>query len=131
MKATRTFSVALEGLAMNRLTLDGVALNRLALAIAIRIAIGMGASSVTSCAFQSPTPGAKTPDQTNVNVVASEFIYEKAPFPSCHASTIEEIPGGVIAAWFGGTAEKNPDVGIWVSRNTGQGWSTPVEVVNG
>ena len=25
---------------------------------------------------------------------------------------------GLVAAWFGGTAEKNPDVGIWVSRQS-------------
>lgn len=65
-------------------------------------------------------------------VVSSEFIYETAPFPSCHASTIEETTDGtLIAAWFGGTYEKHPDVGIWVSKKVGNQWSTPVEVVNG
>jgi predicted neuraminidase len=61
----------------------------------------------------------------------SEFIYEHAPFPSAHASTIVETTDGLLAAWFGGTAEKNPDVGIWMSRRTADGWSTPVEVANG
>ncbi|MBL9188593.1 MAG: exo-alpha-sialidase [Opitutaceae bacterium] len=66
------------------------------------------------------------------SVVRSEFIYEKAPYPSCHASTIvETAPGKLVASWFGGTAEKNPDVGIWVSRHEGSGWTTPVEVANG
>ena len=65
-------------------------------------------------------------------VIRSEFIYEKAPYPSCHASTIvETTPGKLVASWFGGTAEKNPDVGIWVSRHEGAGWSVPVEVANG
>ena len=36
-----------------------------------------------------------------------------------------------MAAWFGGTKERNPDVGIWVSRREADGWSTPVEVANG
>jgi predicted neuraminidase len=63
--------------------------------------------------------------------IKTEFIYEEAPFPSCHASTIEETQNGLIAAWFGGTHEKNPDVGIWISRNNGEGWSDVVEVVNG
>ena len=61
-----------------------------------------------------------------------EFIYEKASYPSCHASTIVEVsPGHLVAAWFGGTAEKNPDVGIWVSRHEGGKWTPSVEVANG
>jgi predicted neuraminidase len=61
-----------------------------------------------------------------------EFIYEKAPFPSCHASTIVEAKDGhLVAAWFGGTDEKDPDVGIWVSHLEGERWSAPVEVANG
>jgi predicted neuraminidase len=64
-------------------------------------------------------------------VVKSQFIYENAPFPQCHASTIVDTPTGLVAAWFGGTQEKSPDVGIWVSRLDGDAWSTPVEVANG
>jgi predicted neuraminidase len=66
-------------------------------------------------------------------VVKSEFIYQPAdvPFPSCHASTIIEYRHGLIAAWFGGTAEKNPDVGIWISRFTKGNWTKPVEVADG
>ena len=64
-------------------------------------------------------------------MLRNEFIYESAPFPSCHASTIVESRDGVVAAWFGGTAEKNPDVGIWVARLEGGQWTKPVEVANG
>jgi predicted neuraminidase len=64
-------------------------------------------------------------------VVKSEFIYETAPFPSCHASTIVETKSGLVAAWFGGTAERNPDVCIYVSRNENGHWTAPVEVANG
>ncbi|MDD4778268.1 MAG: exo-alpha-sialidase [Fermentimonas sp.] len=66
-------------------------------------------------------------------VVKSEFIYlqNDVPFPSCHASTIVETNEGMVAAWFGGTHEKHPDVGIWLSRNTGDEWTTPIEVANG
>ena len=67
-------------------------------------------------------------------IVANEFIYEQAPYPSCHASTIVETDKGeLIAAWFGGTAEKNPDVGIWVSRfdKEKKAWTPSVEVANG
>ena len=64
-------------------------------------------------------------------VVTTEFIFETAPFPSSHASTIVETPQGLVASWFGGTAERNPDVGIWVSRQENGRWSAPVEVANG
>ncbi|MFM7975907.1 MAG: exo-alpha-sialidase, partial [Pirellula sp.] len=62
---------------------------------------------------------------------SSSYIYETAPFPSCHASTIEDTSAGPIAAWFGGTHEKHPDVGIWVSAYRDGKWSVPVEVANG
>src|SRR5512139_2971697 len=64
-------------------------------------------------------------------IVASEFIFERAPFRSAHASTVVETRDGLVAAWFGGTAERNPDVGIWVSRRDGTRWSAPVEVATG
>ena len=64
-------------------------------------------------------------------LVSRGFIYEQAPFPECHASTIAETPEGLVAAWFGGTEEKHPDVGIWISRFRSGVWSAPVEVANG
>lgn len=65
-------------------------------------------------------------------IVSHEFIYEKAPYPSCHASTIVETAGGsLLAAWFGGTHEKHPDVGIWLSRRENGTWTPGVEVANG
>ncbi len=66
-------------------------------------------------------------------IVKSEFIYKPGDvtFPSCHASTLIENRNGLLAAWFGGTAEKNPDVGIWISQYNDGKWSLPVEVVNG
>jgi len=64
-------------------------------------------------------------------VLKSEFIYETAPFPSCHASTLAETKSGLVAAWFGGTAERNPDVCIYVSRHVDGHWTAPAEVANG
>jgi predicted neuraminidase len=78
---------------------------------------------------KSTLPGAKAANQTAL--LKTEFIYETAPFPSCHASTIVETKAGMVAAWFGGTAERHPDVGIWSSRYENGKWSTPVEVANG
>jgi predicted neuraminidase len=61
-------------------------------------------------------------------VISKGFIYESASFPSCHASTIEETTdGALVSAWFGGTDEGNPDVGIWVSRLEQGSWTAPVE----
>lgn len=64
-------------------------------------------------------------------LVKSEFIFTNAPFPSCHASTIAETKDGLAAAWFGGTRERDPDVGIWLSRDVGGQWTPPVEVADG
>ncbi len=66
-------------------------------------------------------------------IIEQGFVYglEDAPTPECHASTIEISNGTIIASWFGGTKEKNKDVGIWISRKAKGSWSTPVEVVNG
>jgi len=72
-----------------------------------------------------------TAAQSRAAIVKTEFIYEQAPFPSCHASTIAETKEGLVAAWFGGTGERNPDVGIWVSRRDKTGWSNVTEVANG
>ena len=49
--------------------------------------------------------------QANDSILTSELIYEKAPFASCHASTIAESGKALVAAWFGGTGEGNKDVG--------------------
>jgi predicted neuraminidase len=70
------------------------------------------------------------PEKTEA-VVMTEFIFETAPFPSCHASTIAEVKRSLAAAWFGGTQEGVPDVGIWFSRYDGRKWSVPVEVAAG
>ena len=64
-------------------------------------------------------------------ILKSEFIYESAPFPSCHASTLAETKSSLVAAWFGGTAERNPDVCIYVARQEKGQWTAPQEVANG
>jgi predicted neuraminidase len=74
---------------------------------------------------QTPTPGP----------VLTEFIFEEAVFPQCHASTLVELPeGDLLAAWFGGTEEGHKDVAIWASRRSRQpppgapAWSPPRKV---
>lgn len=65
--------------------------------------------------------------------ISGEFIYplENRPTPQCHASTIVETPSGMVSAFFAGTHERNPDVGIRVSRWVDGKWTWPEEVANG
>jgi predicted neuraminidase len=56
----------------------------------------------------------------------AQLIFQKAPFASCHASTLVEIDKGqLLAAWFGGREEGAKDVQIWGSLYDGQRWSEP------
>ena len=64
-------------------------------------------------------------------IVRSEFIFETAPFAQCHASTLAETKGGLVAAWFGGKREGDPSVGVWLSRLEAGKWTAPFEVANG
>lgn len=65
-------------------------------------------------------------------IISEEFIYEEAPFPSCHASTIVETTDGtMVTSWFGGTHERHPDVCIYVSRLVDGQWTAPVNVADG
>ena len=46
-----------------------------------------------------------------------------APTPSCHASTVVELPdGSLLSAWFGGKAEGDNDVAIWRARFSEGKW---------
>jgi predicted neuraminidase len=55
------------------------------------------------------------------------FIFDKAAFASCHASTLVELnsPGRLMAAWFGGTSEGAKDVKIWSALFDGEKWTKP------
>jgi predicted neuraminidase len=63
---------------------------------------------------------------------SNQFVFEEAPFASCHASTIEQASGGgLLCAFFAGKEEGDPSVGIWLSRHDGTRWGVPTEVVDG
>ncbi|HLR38687.1 MAG TPA: sialidase family protein [Chitinophagaceae bacterium] len=64
-------------------------------------------------------------------IVKDEFVFTKAPFKSCHASTIEESSEGLVAAWFAGDKEGASNVDIWVSRKENGQWTAPEDVANG
>ena len=81
------------------------------------------ALALTACRGGSSVPPAA--------VVLSDDIFAEAPFAQCHASTIVETKSGLVAAWFGGSGEGRPDVGIWLSRKHEKRWPAPVEVAKG
>lgn len=66
-------------------------------------------------------------------LVVKEFIYDldKKPAATAHASTLVETPKGLTVAFFAGTHEGAPDVGIRLSTFSDGRWSWPVEVANG
>ncbi len=61
-----------------------------------------------------------------------ELIFKNPPFAQCHASTIVEIsPGKLMAAWFAGTYERHPDVGIYGATQENNTWSKPTLLAEG
>jgi len=73
----------------------------------------------------------KTPKKINVKILSSEFIYDTASFPQCHASTIVETGRGLLASFFGGTHERASDVCIYTSLKANGKWTAPREVADG
>nr|WP_255719319.1 sialidase family protein [Pelomonas sp. P8] len=66
------------------------------------------------------------------STVRREFIDSQQTTPQVHASTLAELPdGSLLAAWFGGTAERAPDVRIWCARREVGGWTAPQPVADG
>lgn len=50
-------------------------------------------------------------------IIADEFIYQDASFPSCHSATIAELTNGdLMCAFFGGRQEGADDVCIYTAR---------------
>ncbi|MDZ7371183.1 MAG: exo-alpha-sialidase [candidate division KSB1 bacterium] len=65
--------------------------------------------------------------------LSAEFIFPPygPPTPMCHAATLVETREGILAAWYGGSAEGAEDVGIWSARLTASGWSEPTLIAEG
>ncbi len=70
----------------------------------------------------------------NAAIVKDEFLYETTSFPECHASSIVELKNGdLVATYFGGTKERNPDCCIWISRKPkgAKEWTAPQKAADG
>lgn len=66
--------------------------------------------------------------------MTDEFLYDETSFPECHGSTIAELPdGSLVASFFGGTKERNPDCCIWVCRKPkgADSWTAPEIAADG
>jgi alpha-L-rhamnosidase len=78
--------------------------------------------------------GQVTSSPTAREILADEWLYTEADFPQCHsASIVETTKGDLVATYFGGTKERNPDVCIWVSRKPkgSKTWTAPQMVADG
>lgn len=67
-------------------------------------------------------------------VAEEEFMFIDPPFKECHAATIVELKNGdLVAAYFAGTRERNPDVCIYVSRKPkgSDTWTKPQIAADG
>lgn len=95
-------------------------------------AVGAGLTPANTIAEQ-PLPSVAT--EGTPGFVAADLVYplEGRPTPECHAATIVESNGKLVAAWFAGTEERDPDVGIWMATKgtTDRNWSQPRKIVNG
>lgn len=79
-------------------------------------------------------------DDAPIEGLALEHIFgDRRPFAQCHASTLVGVPSErFLVAWFGGTHEAHPDVGIWAARRArapfeaspspGVHWSEPRQI---
>lgn len=62
-------------------------------------------------------------------VVDDEFVYKQTDYPETHSASIVELKNGdLVATYFGGTKERNPDVCIWtqIKKKGSDKWSEPV-----
>lgn len=70
-------------------------------------------------------------DNIVVSILETDLIYQSEPYPSCHASTILDTGEGLLAAWFGGSFEKHPDVCIYAAFYKNGKWEKPFLVADG
>ncbi len=66
-----------------------------------------------------------------VNSNREEIFGDEREFDSPHAPTLVQLENGdVIAAWFGGRFEKDPDTAIWTAKRSNGVWEKPRKTVD-
>lgn len=72
----------------------------------------------------------KTSEEEALDEPVKDFVFDQADgFAQCHASTVALMENGeYVVAWFGGTEEKDDDVGIWMSTGKPGNWTKPIEL---
>ncbi len=103
---------------MHTTTLDSIRRRTASLALAV-VLIGV------------PTLRAELPG-SDAALLERGFVFVDLPTRECHASTlVETARGDLLAAWFAGTGEGDPDVRIWTSLRRNGAWSPPSPVADG
>lgn len=67
-------------------------------------------------------------------ITGSEFVYDQSIYPETHSASIVELNDGtLLATYFGGTKERNPDVCIYTQRKEkgAETWSAPIMAADG
>lgn len=71
------------------------------------------------------------PMPLGTHVTESQFVYDHSQYPETHSASIVELSDGtLLATYFGGTKERNPDVCIYTQCKE-QTWSAPVLAADG
>ena len=84
-----------------------------------------------SWAFETAAPPAPAADEAPE--MTAQYLLAGFPTPLTHApSAAEAANGDLLVAWYGGSAEGDSDVGIYLSRSRDAGaiWSAPRRIVD-
>lgn len=99
------------------------------------LALVLGFSTLALVAWFSPTPEPAAfalPAQVRQQTGEAAFFRNSmlpVAAPSAHAASLAQLQDGtLLAAWFAGTREGADDVAIYLSRQDGESWSTPVPI---
>jgi predicted neuraminidase len=97
---------------------------RFSLAASVVLVLSLGGDAAFPQSISEIAPSSEA-------VILREFVADPSPTPQCHAATIAESHGHLVAAWFGGEYERHSGVGIWLALRDSGRWSVPAEIAVG